>query len=145
MKEDRKMPPYTESQALETQGTTFTWDGKTVGEQVSFAGPGGVAGTYQVTNLQSTRVEKRPSLPDEGDFSFECNLVPNDEGQLAILADKASRTVRTCILTLSDGTTLTFDAYCTGFAISGGVDTKIAAAVTLAVTDKVVWSNMESS
>jgi hypothetical protein len=137
--------PYVESQALETQGTRFLWNNLHIGEQVSFTGPGGVAGTYQVTNLQSTRVEKRPSLPDEGDFSFECNLVPGDAGQQAILADKASRTVRVAFLELTDGTTLTFNAYCVGFVISGGVDNKVSAAVTLAITGEVTWSNLESS
>jgi hypothetical protein len=139
------MEPYVASAAIETQGTRFTWNGIHVGEQVSFTGPGGVAGTYQVTNLQSTRVEKRPSLPDEGDFSFECNLVPGDAGQQALQADKATRTVRTAILELTDGTTLTFQAYCTGFVISGGVDNKVAAAVTLAITGEVAWSTLESS
>ena len=139
------MEPYTESQALETQGTRFLWNNIHVGEQVSFTGPGGVAGTYQVTNLQSSRVEKRPSLPDEGDFSFECNLVPGDAGQQALMEDKATRTVRTALLELTDGTTLTFQAYCTGFVISGGVDNKVAAAVTMAITGEVAWSNLESS
>jgi hypothetical protein len=137
--------PYTSSQALETQGTTFSWDNKPVGEQVSFTGPGGTGGTYQVTNLQSTRIEKRPNLPDEGDFSFDCNLVPGDEGQQALMADRAARTKRTAVLTLTDGTTLTFEAYCTGFSISGGVDNKVDAKVSLAITGEVLWSSMESS
>jgi hypothetical protein len=139
------MPPYVASQALETQGTTFDWNNKPVGEQVSFTGPGGTGGTYQVTNLQSTRIEKRPNLPDEGDFSFDCNLVPGDEGQIALMADRATRTKRTAVLTLTDGTTLTFEAYCTGFSISGGVDNKVDAKVSLAITGEVLWSNMESS
>ena len=138
------MEPYVDSQAVETQGTRFLWNNIHVGEQVSFTGPGGTAGTYQVTNLQSTRVEKRPSLPDEGDFSFECNLVPGDAGQQALLVDRATRTVRTAVLELSDGTTLTFQAYCTGFSTNGAVDNKVTAAVTLAVTGEVTWSNLES-
>lgn len=136
---------YTESLALETQGTTFTWNSHLIGEMVSFSGPGGAGGTYEVTNLESTRKEKRPSLPDEGDFSFECNLVPDDVGQAALMADRASRAKRTAILTLTDGTTLTFSAYCTGFVISGGVDNKVNAAVTLAITGEVLWNSPESS
>ena len=139
------MEPYVESAAVETQGTRFEWNGIHVGEQVTFSGPGGVAGTYDITNLQSTRREKRQALADEGDFSFECNLVPGDAGQQALLQDRATRTVREAVLELSDGTTLTFNAYCTGFVISGGVDNKVSAAVTLAITGEVVWSNLESS
>jgi hypothetical protein len=139
------MEPYDESQAVETQGTRFLWNDIHVGEQVSFTGPGGTGGTYPVTNLQSTRVEKRPSLPDEGDFNFECNLVPGDAGQQALLADPASRAVRTAVLELSDGTTLTFQAYCTGFSIAGAVDNKVSASVSLAITGEVAWSTLESS
>lgn len=136
---------YTGSRALESQGSTFTWDSKPVGEGVTFTGPGGKGATYQVTNLQSSRVEKRPNLPDEGDFTFACNLIPDDEGQEQLRDDRATRTLRTAVLTLSDGTVLTFSAYCTGFEVSGKVDNKIDANITLAITGEVVWSVAESS
>ena len=136
--------PYTESQAIETQGTAITWNAIEVGEVVSFTGPGGVAGTYQVTNLQSTRVEKRPSLPDEGDYTLECNFVPGDPGQQAMMEDRATRAVREVIVTYSEGTTDTFQAYCTGAVKSGGVDNKVSISFTLAITGEITSSNLES-
>ena len=133
------------SLAIETQGTTVTWNSTPVAEVVSFSGPGGVAGTYDVTHLLSTRKEKRPSLPDEGDYTLECNFVPGDVGQQALMTDRGSRIVRTVVITYSDGTTDTFDAYCTGAVKSGGVDNKVAIAFTLAITGEVVNTPAESS
>jgi hypothetical protein len=133
------------SLAIESQGTTVTWNNTPVAEVVSFNGPGGVAGTYDVTHLLSTRREKRASLADEGDFSLECNYIPSDPGQQALLADRATRTVREVIVTYSDGTTDTFDAYCTGAPKSGAVDGKIPITFTLAITGEVVNNPAESS
>ena len=133
------------SDAIETQGTEVTWNAIPVGEVVSFNGPGGTSGTFDVTHLKSTRREKRPSLPDEGDYSLECNFLPNDPGQQAMLEDRATRTVRTVVITYSDGTTDTFSAYCTSAVKSGGVDNKVAIAFTLAITGEVISSNLESS
>jgi hypothetical protein len=132
------------SLAIETQGTTVTWNEIAVGEVVSFSGPGGVAGTYDVTHLLSTKREKRPSLPDEGDYTMECNFLPDDPGQQALMADRATRTVREVIVTYSDGSTDTFQAYCTGAVKSGGVDNKVGISFTLAITGDVVESYVES-
>jgi hypothetical protein len=126
------------SEAIETQGTIVTWNAIPVAEVISFTGPGGVAGTYDVTHLLSTRREKRASLPDEGDYTMECNYVPGDPGQQALIADRASRTVREVVITYSDGTTDTFNAYCTGMPKSGGVDNKVGISFTLAITGEVV-------
>lgn len=137
--------PYTVSGAIETQGTRILWNNIHIGEVNSFTGPGGTSGTFQVTNLQSTRVEKRPSLPDEGDYSLECNFVPGDPGQQALMADRATRTVRAVMVEYSDGTTDEFQAYCTSAVKSGGVDNKVAIAFTLAITGEITSSNLESS
>ena len=130
------------SNAIETQGVTFTWNSQAIGEIVSFNGPGGSASVIDVTHLGSTRREKRMGIADEGQISFEINLVPGDAGQVALRADRSSRTKRTAVLTLTDtaGTTLTFDAYCMQFSIQGSVDNKIQASVTLEITGEVVWN-----
>jgi len=130
------------SDALETQGVTVSWDGTLVGEVVSFSGPGGSASIIDVTHLGSTRREKRMGIPDEGQLSCEINLVPDNAGQVKLRNDRASRTERACILTLTDtgSTTLTFNAYCTQFSIQGSVDNKIQASVTLEITGAVVWA-----
>jgi len=131
------------SNALETQGVVFKWNTNIVGEIVSFTGPGGSASVIDITHLGSTRREKMMGIPDEGQFSFDVNLVPDNVGQAALRADRASRTMRTCILELTDTieTTLTFDAYCLNFSIQGAVDDKIQASVTLEITGEVVWTD----
>ena len=130
------------SNAIETQGVTFAWNTELIGEIVSFNGPGGSASVIDVTHLGSTRREKRMGIADEGQFSFEVNLVPGNAGQVALRADRASRTKRECVLTLTDtsSTTLTFDAFCTQFSIQGSVDIKVSASVTLEITGEVLWS-----
>ena len=131
------------SNAIETQGVVFKWNTNTVGEIVSFTGPGGSASIIDITHLGSTRREKMMGIPDEGQFSFDVNLVPADTGQVALRADRASRTKRECILELTDDsvdpTTLTFDAYCLNFSIQGAVDDKVQASVTLEITGEVTW------
>ena len=132
------------SNALETQGVVFKWHAQEIGEIVSFNGPGGSASIIDVSHLGSTRREKRMGLPDEGQFSFDVNLVPGNAGQVALRADRASRTQRECILELTDHaatpTTITFNAYCTSFSIQGSVDDKIQASVTLEITGEAVWN-----
>ena len=132
------------SDALETQGVVFKWNTEEVGEIVSFNGPGGSASIIDVSHLGSTRREKRMGLPDEGQFSFDVNLVPGDTGQVGLRADRSSRTKRTAILELTDDeaspTTITFEAYCTQFAIQGSVDDKIQASVTLEITGEATWA-----
>ena len=130
------------SNALESQGVTLEWDGTNIGEVVSFNGPGGSASIIDVTHLGSTRREKRMGIADEGQISFDINLVPNDAGQIKLRDDRAARTERTCRLFLTDtgGTILTMDAYCTQFSIQGSVDNKIQGSITLEITGEVNWS-----
>jgi len=134
------------SNALETQGVKFVWHDQEVGEVVSFSGPGGSASVIDVTHLGSTRREKRMGIPDEGQISFEVNLVPTDVGQLLLLGDRADRTKRSGYLYLTDtgGTILTFEGYCTQFSIQGSVDNKIQASVTIEITGEVNWSPLLS-
>jgi hypothetical protein len=131
------------SNALETQGVILKWNTYTVGEVVSFTGPGGQANVIDVTSLESTRREKRMGIPDEGQFTCEVNLVPDDTGQVALRADRASRTLRVAILELTDtdDTIITFDAYCTQFSIQGSVDDKVQASITLEITGEAVWTD----
>lgn len=135
------------SGALETQGTliqrgngadpeVFT----TIGEINSFQGPGGSASVIDVTSLDSAAKEKRMGLMDEGQFTFEMNLVPGDTAQDGLRSDRTSRTLRNFKLTLVDSTVITFAAYVTGFSISGGVDDKIGGSVTLEISGSVTWA-----
>jgi len=130
--------PYTESQAIETQGTRIFWYNLHIGEVISFTGPGGIAPTYPVTNLQSTSVEKRMGLRDEGDYSMECNYLSEDPGQLQLIADRATRTPRWLRIIYSNGYAEEIMAYCTGAVKSGGVDNKVNITYTLATTGDLI-------
>jgi hypothetical protein len=133
--------------AIETQGTTFAIGTvaasvspttyATVGEIIRFDGPGGQASVIDATHLTSTAREKLMGLPDEGQFSFSCNYVSTDSGQDHCLTARRNREKRQCKLTLSNGEIWAFDAFVLGFAISGAVDDKVTAQITLEITGPV--------
>lgn len=143
--------------AFESQGTEFFWGDTTalstastnlVGQVKTFNGPSGSAGIIDVTNLGSTAKEKLVGLRDEGQITLEVNLVTTDAAQMKIKTDRANRTRKAWVLKLNDNTTaadrmrLKGDAYCTGFAISGGVDDVVKASITLEITGAVDWSTV---
>jgi hypothetical protein len=65
---------------------------------------------------------------------------------MKIVADRNARTKKAWIIKLNDNSSdtakmrLKGDGYCTGFAISGGVDDVIKANITLEITGAVAWS-----
>lgn len=117
---------------------TFT----TIGEVVTFQGPGGEAAEIDVTNLKSSAKEFIMGLPDEGDVSLSLNLDPQDAQQTALRADRAAQTLRNFRITLTDSgaTTVSFAAYVKGFSISGGIDDKVTADVALRVSGALTWA-----
>lgn len=138
------------SQAIETQGVgIWIGDGASsegftkVGEMVSFDGPGGSAAVIDVSSLDSTAREKRMGLPDEGQFSFEMNMVPGNTGQQMLRAARRSRELTNFKLTLSDDdeTEIKFSAFVLEFSISGGVDDKVNASCTLEISGEVDWGD----
>ncbi len=137
------------SNALETQGVVFKRgqgdDPETftaVGEVVSFSGPGGTASVIDVTSLESTAREKLMGISDEGQFTFDMNMVPDNAQQIGLKDDRAARDLRNFRLELTDipATILSFAGYVLGFALAGGVDDKITASVTVEITGAVTWS-----
>lgn len=134
------------SGALETQGVMLEiGDGGTpetfveVGEITDFTGPGGSASVIDVTHLKSTAKEKRMGLPDEGQFTFNVNLVPSDNGQRHVFKSRKDRRLTNFKLTLTDApaTVLSFAAFVLEFSLSGAVDDKIPAAITLEISGPV--------
>lgn len=125
--------------ALKTQGTTLTWNGVRVGDILSFSGPGGEASEIDVTDLDSVAKEFKVGLPDNGQVTIEVNLDPTDSAQNSLWDDRVSGTKRTAVITLTDSgsTTLTFEAYCKGFAINGEADGKVTASITLRVSGAI--------
>jgi hypothetical protein len=133
--------------AIETQGTTFAIATAAytvsptvyanVGEIVSFDGPGGQASIIDTTHLTSTAKEKLVGLRDEGQLTLGCNYSSTDTGQDHCQTARDNRERRQCKLTLSNGEIWMFDAFVLGFAISGAVDDKVSANITLEITGPV--------
>ena len=134
------------SNAIEAQGITIargTGTGPvtytTIPEVKSFSGPGGSATVIDVTDLSSTAKEKRMGLADEGQLQLTINYIPDNAVHLALRADRASRAKVPFRISFTDSgdTTWSFDAFVTGFNVSGAVDGVVEAQVTLEITGAI--------
>lgn len=123
-----------------TASGTFTPLGWTKVENlVSFKGFDGQASELDVTDLDSTAKEFMLGLQDWGTFSFDVNRDMNDPGQQAVDASKRAGTQKPYKLTLPNGKTKTFNAYCKNSPLEGGVDQVLkTSGVTLRITGDVV-------
>jgi len=135
--------------ALEAQGIAIKrGDGSspesftTIAEITDFDGPSGSASEIDVSSFDSTAKEFLIGLKDEGQFTFSCNLVPDDTSQSGLRDDRDNRDLRNFQITLTDSpaTTLDFAAYVMSFATSGSVDAAITASITLRISGAVTWS-----
>jgi hypothetical protein len=116
-----------------------------IGELTNFTGPGGQANEIDVTHLGSTAREFVMGLKDSGTVTAELQFKPGDVGQVFLRKRQEVLSVPTAfVLKLSDtaNTELTFNAFVQNFSISGAVDDKVTASVTLRVTGDVTWSDM---
>jgi hypothetical protein len=128
------------SNAIEAQGITIargTGSGTitytTIPEVKSFTGPG-------VTDLSSLAKEKRMGLADEGQLQLTINYIPDNTVHMALRADRAARTKTPFRITFTDATpatTWSFEAFVTGFSVSGAVDGVVEAQVTLEITGAI--------
>jgi hypothetical protein len=134
--------------AIESQGTTIA---VSVGSPTSFAnignitdftGPGGQASVIDISNLDSTFRQKLMGLPDEGQFTFNVNLDPDNTQHTTLRTARADRSQVEIRITLTDATptTLTFFGFVLGFALTGGVDAAITAALTIEIDGPVTWA-----
>jgi predicted secreted protein len=138
--------------AIQAQGSIFYWSSSTtpttnnaIGEVKSFSGPSGSAGIIDITHLGSTAKEKLIGLRDEGQITFECNLMTSAAaGQQLMRGDRATRSQRAWSIILADSTTsptrLNGVGYCTGFSVSGGVDDVVKASITVEIDGAVSWT-----
>jgi hypothetical protein len=143
--------------AVESQGTIFFWSTSTaastaaavaIAQVVGFNGPSGNANVIDASHLGSTAKEKMIGLRDEGQVSLDVNFLPTDGGQTALRADRASRTMRKAVIKLNDNTSdaattkITFDAYVSGFSITGAVDQVVKGNITLEITGACTYSSV---
>jgi hypothetical protein len=93
------------------------------------------------SNLESTFKEKLIGLPDEGQFSFDINLDPDDTVHTAIRTARRNRTLCEFKVTLTDSTPkqVIFFGYVMGFSIAGGVDQIVKASITIEIDGEVSY------
>jgi hypothetical protein len=135
--------------AEDATGLTLVGNAYTnVGEVTGFNGPSGAANVIDVTNLQSTAKEKMIGLRDEGQVTIDVNLnASSGQYQMAMKDDRANRIKRQYEIVLTDASTaldhiptaLNFDAYVSGFSITGSVDNIVKGSITLEITSAVKW------
>lgn len=113
-----------------------------IGNVTGFRGPGGQAAVLDATNLESTFKEKLIGTPDEGQFSFDINLDPDDSVHTAIITARRNRTLCEFKVTLTDTTPklVVFFGYVMGFSLSGGVDQIVKASITIEIDGEVSYT-----
>jgi len=119
-----------------------------IGQVTGFNGPTGAANVIDITHLGSTAKEKLIGLRDEGQVTIDVNLDTTATSyQMALKDDRAARTLRQYEIVLTDRGTalahipsaLNYDAYVSGFAITGSVDNIVKASITMEITSAVKW------
>lgn len=137
------------AKAIEAQGTTIAISVgnspssfSTIANVTGFKGPGGSASVIDVTNLASVAKEKLMGLPDEGQFTLDINLDPDNSQHQALRNARAARTPCEFKITFTDAnpTTAVFAGYVLGFEISGQVDQAVKAAITIEIDGPVSWA-----
>lgn len=124
------------STAITSQGSSLTIGGSEIANIVSFTGLDGEAQEIDITNLQSTAKEWMLGLTDGGGgFTLELHPEYGDVGQDALRAAEISGATSAFVLTLSDNTTIAFDALVkNAHNLNGSVDAALAGNCSLKVT-----------
>lgn len=108
-----------------------------IGEVVGFNGPGMSANVIDVSSLQSTAKEKMIGLYDAGQMTLSVNCMVTDGGQTLLRECMVARTKGILMLQLSTAATtqkLTMEGYVNGLSITGAVDQKLAADITILIS-----------
>ncbi|WP_322070984.1 phage tail tube protein [Paraburkholderia bannensis] len=133
------------STAISSQGTKIAKNTGTKAAPVWAAvknvsnlnGFAGTASDIDVTDFDSEAKEFRPGLQDWDTVSFDININMKEASHAALLADKKTGIVAPYQVTLSDGTTLEFDAYVKTFPVTAGVDSVVKGTVVIKITGDI--------
>jgi len=133
------------STAISAQGTSITINTGTaqapvqtpIGNISDISGFDGKATEIDTTTLQSTAKERRLGLQDWGTVTLTAQINLADPGQAALLASKKAGNLQQYVVTLSDGSTLAFSAFCSTFPISAKVDAVYTGAIALDITGDI--------
>jgi len=131
--------------AVNTTGTTFTYDSEVIGDIVAISAPSISVATIDTTTLSAVHRTFMGGTIDSGEVSLEVMIDPMS-GDAQKFEDEfdatatAAPTVKTCVITFPSGataSTYTFSAILTGFDLSIAQDEKFIANITLKVTGSV--------
>ena len=113
----------------------------TIGMRVSIGGPDMSVNVKDVSHLDSTHVEKLPTIPDSGTLSLSMFYDPTDSTDTFLFGLSQTPAVTVFALIIASGTpaTFTFSGILTKFSPNGmEVDGYIGADVTIDITGAVV-------
>jgi hypothetical protein len=136
--------------ALESQGTILYLGAGTgspetfneIQEVISITGPSGTANVIDVSDLRSTRREKRSGLADNGNLSFEIFYIPTDTQHAALRTLYGLRDGRNFQIQFTDSpaTVWQFEGYVTGFSANAAVDNVWRATITVEINGDIIES-----
>ncbi len=139
---------------LQVGNTASTVVYSTVGEVRDIAGPAYSLETVETTSHSSTGdyEEIVPTILRTGDVAFDVNLDPKDathlstaaggstDGLFHLFENKINRTMQVVVPSSTGTSTITFNAYVTGFSLSHPVLGEQLASVTIKPTGAPTWS-----
>lgn len=109
-------------------------------QATTISGPGGQSSEINVSTLDSTAMEFRMGLQDNGQLTFDVIFDPADAQQTGLRTDRTNQTLRNFQVVMPDTTTLSFAANVMGFVWNAAGDDVWKSSVTLRVSGEVTES-----
>lgn len=105
---------------IDGQSATLTFGGELVGGVYQYQFFQGAPTVIRHPSISAPAREYAPAQPDYGTVTLQLYRNHRDPGQQRMAASQAGRIVDDCVLTLEDGTLLTFRAFCERIPLVGG-------------------------
>ena len=134
-----------EARGIDASGySAFTTGGNVAPAQLklgnwkTWSGFDGQASDLDATDLDSTAMEYRMGLQDNGQLTLGLQINDTDDGQQALRGSLASAgPTSKVVITFKNGKTRTFQAYCKQFSEQGGVNQIIEGSAVLRISGSV--------
>ena len=123
-------------------GATLSVGASNVGFIKSISGPELSVSLIDITALSDTARKFLASpIPNSGKLSLSVFLDPDDVGAVACRTAVGSGAIVACVLTLSDATTASFNAFVESWKMNvGGVDEALSADIELQISGVITWA-----